>query len=404
MTNQHQSLPLGRETNGEKLRDGLVQEAPPMKALSQITAGIAPMLSDLLTVIGGQAGVLLKSAESDATAQEPLQQICAAADKAGSLLRQLQIFSGQQTAHVENTQLNGLIEENVGGLHRLLGKGMTVEYHLADNLPTVEIDRTMLEQLLLILTLNAVEAMPVGGRLQIQTEALNITELVAKDHPGSRPGQFVVLSVQDSGHGIAPEILPRIFEPFFTTKPVGRSVGLGLATASGIVRLHQGWIEVKNTHDGGTRFQVMLPAAQATAALKTRLPEATEQSSGNLTVLLVEDEAPVREFAAFVLRGQGCRVLQAVSGLDALEVWQWHGSRIRLLLTDVVLEDDMNGMELAINLRAENPDLKVICTTGLQREELEDFPELEGGYHYLQKPYRFETLVMALREALEGTV
>ena len=372
-----------------------------MKALAQVTGGIAPALSDLLSVIRGQAGVLLDRAEPDAPAQEPLRQIHAAAEKAASLLRQLQIFSGQQTAHTELSEMNSLVEDSAGLLHRLLGEKITAEFRLAPGLPLVVADRAMLEQLLNILALNACDAMPAGGRLLVQTAELEITDTTAPDWPEGRAGKFIVLSVDDTGSGVAPEILPRIFEPFFTTKPTGRSVGLGLATALGIVRQHGGWMAVKSRVGGGTRFQAIFPIAPADAVAAASGANPAERSTSE-TILLVEDEAGVREFVACVLKEQGYRVLQAVSGLDALEVWQWHGARVRLLLTDMVLEDNMTGLELAVKLRAENPSLKVICTTGYQREALKLFPGVGGDYRYLQKPCRPQTLVATVRAVLDG--
>ena len=314
----------------------------------------------------------------------------------------MQIFSGEQTAHAELLELNALITESAGVLQRLLGASITAEFRLTPGLPPVVADRALLEQLLIILTVNARDAMPTGGRLLVQTAAVEITAAALPDWPGGRPGKFVVLGVEDTGCGIAPEILPRIFEPFFTTKPAGRSVGLGLATAHGIVRQHGGWMAVKSSVGGGTRFQVVLPMAPAAAAIVAAPGAAPGQRGGNETILLVEDEAGVREFVACVLKDQGYRVLQATSGPEALEVWQWHGPRVRLLLTDMVLEDSMTGMELAIKLRAENPGLKVICTTGYQREALKRFPGVEGGYHYLQKPCRPQALVAAVRAVLDG--
>lgn len=373
-----------------------------LQALAQVTGGIAPALSDLLSVIRGQAGVLLDRAAPDAPMQEPLKEIYSAAEKAASLLRQLQIFSGQQSAHPEITDLNGFITESEGVLRRLLGAGIATDFRLAPGLPLIVADRAMIEQLLIILAVNAREAMPAGGRLFVHTAAVDVTTAAPPDWPESPPGPYVVLGVDDTGQGLAPEILPRIFEPFFTTKPAGRSLGLGLATAHGIVRQHGGWITAKNRTGGGASFQALLPVAPAGAEAAPDPASTAVPPGGNETILLVEDEAGVREFVASVLKEQGYRVLQASTGLEALEVWQWHGARVRLLLTDMVLEDSMTGMELAITLRADNPGLKVICTTGYQRTALQGFPGVEGGYHYLQKPCRPQTLLAAVRAVLNG--
>ncbi len=372
-----------------------------MAALAQIAGKIAPALSDSLTVIRGHAGWLLDHADPAAATQEPLNQIYTAAEKAGGLLRQLLIFSRQQTKQAGALDLNGLIRETASVLNRLLGSNIHQEFHLADNLPLVVADPDMMEQLIIILAQNARDAMPTGGRLLFKTEA---ADTVGESATGGSEGmemKFVTLSVEDTGHGISPEILPQVFEPFFTTKAGGTNTGLGLATVFGIVKQHHGWLAVESAVNGGTRFKITLPAAPTNVIAGARAGAETRNRKGNETILLVEDDAAVRELTVFILHGQGYRVLQAGSGPDALEVWKWHASRIRLLLTDMVLEDHMTGLELATKLRAEDPRLKVICTSGHQRDDMECFAELAGDYHFLQKPCRPKTLLSTVRALLD---
>ena len=410
-----------------------------MEALAQVAGGIAPALSDLLTVIRGQSGLLLDAADHDVGEHESLKQIYSAAEKAGSLIRQLLIFSRQQVLHAVILDLNGLIDETAGVLRRVLGDGISVEFQLAPGLPLILADPDMLEQVLIILALNARDAMPTGGRLSFKTEVVESAEgpglyrsagrclpdprmghpyrvawasrpssekpespgqLIA-DSPDSTPGKFVVLQVEDTGGGIAAEILPRVFEPFFTTKAGGRSIGLGLATVFGIVQQHHGWITVESVVNAGTTFNVFLPAAPPGSVAESGRGTGAGARAGNETILLVEDDVAVREFTVAVLQKHGYRVLQAGSGKDAMEVWKWHGPRVRLLLTDMVLEDEMSGLELAAKLRAENPRLKVICTSGHQRETMERFPGLSGGFEFIQKPCRPQALVAAVRALLE---
>jgi CheY-like chemotaxis protein len=374
-----------------------------MEALAQIAGGIAPALSDLLTVIRGQAGQLLDAAGRDPGDREPLNQIYTAADKAASLIRQLMIFSRQQTMHAEIMDLNGLIDESAGVLRRLLGDGISVDFHLASNLPLIVADRDMLEQLLIILALNARDAMPTGGRLLFKTEVVDTMGDAAKDRPDQdhKSGKFVVLHVDDTGRGIAPEILPRVFEPFFTTKADGRSAGLGLATVFGIVQQHHGWMAVESVINAGSSFQAFLPAGPPGAVVEPGRGTEAGTRAGNETILLVEDDAAVREFTVAILQQYGYRVLQASSGPEAMEVWKWHAPRVRLLLTDMVLEDHMTGLELAAKLRTESPGLKVICTSGHSRETMKRFPEDLEGCHFLQKPCRPQTLVAAVRALLD---
>ena len=369
-----------------------------MEALAQIAGGIAPALSDLLTVIRGQAGQLLDAADRDAGDRERLNQIYTAADKAASLIRQLMIFSRQQTMHAEIMDLNGLIDETTGVLRRLLGDGISVEFRLASNLPLIVADRDMLEQLLIILALNARDAMPTGGRLLFKTEAMDTTEGIGLDSPTRK---MVVLTVDDTGRGIAPESLPRVFEPFFTTQADGKSAGLGLATVFGIVQQHHGWMAVESVLNAGSSFQAFLPAAPPGAVAEPGRGAGAGTRAGHETILLVEDDAAVREVTVAILQLHGYRVLQASSGPEAMEVWKWHAPRVRLLLTDMVLEDHMTGLELAAKLRTENPGLKVICTSGHSRETMKRFPEDLGGCHFLQKPCRPQALVAAVRALLD---
>ena len=372
-----------------------------MAALAQVAGGIAPALSDLLTVIRGQAGLLLDAAEPDAETREALNQIYNAAEKAGSLMRQLLIFSRQQTMHPEIMDLNVLIGETAGAVRRLLGEKIPVELNLAADLPLIVADREMIEQILLILALNARDAMPTGGRLRIKTAAVASPSGAANAGPDGRPEKFVVLQVDDAGRGIAPEILPHIFEPFFTTKTGGRSTGLGLATVFGILQQHRGWITVDSVPSAGASFKAFLPAAPPDAVAAPIRGTGAGTQRGHETILLVEDDAAVREFTCAVLQQQGYRVLQAASGPDALEAWQWHGARVRLLLTDLVLEDGMTGLQLAARLRAENPALQVICTSGHQRDTMQRFPTLSGDFHFLPKPCRPQTLLAAVRALLD---
>lgn len=376
-------------------------DTPRMQALAQVAAGIAPALSDLLTVIRGRAGLLLDAAGQDPGARQPLTEIYTAAEKAASLLRQLQIFSRQHEMHPEVVDLNAVIEEAEGVIRCLSGDRISVELRLAATPQLVVADRGMMEQMLIALALNARDAMPSGGRLRFGTETQVIAEDAAKDGRDGRPGRFVVLDVEDNGRGIAPEILPRIFEPFFTTKVGGRSAGLGLAAVFGIVAQHQGWMTVGSVVGGGSSFKATLPAAPPDSIDESGRGSGSPDHKGTETILLVEDDAAVRDFTAVVLKECGYRVLQAASGLDALEAWKWHSTRIRLLLTDMVLEDQMTGLELAAGLRSENPGLKVICISGHRRDDMKCFPGLAGGFHYLEKPCRPQALLAAVRALLD---
>lgn len=379
-------------------------QATDLNALAQIAGGIAPALNDLLTVVTGRAGLLLDHGDPDPQTREALNQIYTAGEQAVGLIRQLLLFSGRETPHVQVLDLNNLITEAGDVLRRVAGAAVAVEFRLATGLPPVPADASMVEQILLGLASNARDAMPQGGQLIVTTTRVDIAETEVSGFPGGRAGSYVVLRVGDSGTGIPAEIRPHIFRPFFTTKTAGRHAGLGLAAILGIVRQHQGWLAVESDEGGGTMIDVFLPAAEPGAVLAAGGPSATRSARGRETVLLVEDELTVREFTAALLQRDGYRVLQADSAKTALEVWKWHSARIALLLTDMVLVDSTTGLDLARKLRAEKPGLPVICMSGHGREIMGRSIEVPAGCQFLQKPCRPQELARTVRALLDGKI
>src|SRR5882762_874554 len=222
----------------------------------------------------------------------------------------------------------------------------------------------MIEQVLVNLVVNARDAMPQGGRLLITTEEIHLKETYAHEHPEARPGHFVCLTVGDSGQGIAPEHLSRIFEPFFTTKEVGKGTGLGLATVYGIVKQHDGWIQVSSKVGQGTCFKVMLPASNQPGPAPAEQQIQKKPRGGAERILLVEDDEAVRLSTRRMLESFGYTVREAASGRAALEQWRDDPPEVDLLLTDIVMPHGVNGTELAKQLRALQPELKVIFMTG----------------------------------------
>jgi CheY-like chemotaxis protein len=223
-------------------------------------------------------------------------------------------------------------------------------------------------------------------------------------HPAARRGRFVCLAATDTGCGIAPEILPRIFEPFFTTKETGKGTGLGLATVYGILKQHSGWVEVDSTPGRGTTFRVYVPASEGKPEKSEEQPELVDARGGTETILVVEDEQPVRELVSSLLQGRGYSVLEAESGPKALDIWSAHKEKIDLLLTDMVMPERMNGWELAEILWAERPDLKVIFTSGYSNNVVGREFVMRCGKSYLQKPYHPDKLVRAVRDRLDVCV
>ena len=255
------------------------------------------------------------------------------------------------------------------------------------------------------LALNARDAMPDGGRLKITVDTIDVPDNVTLANPEKRAGHFVRLSVSDTGFGITPEILPRIFEPFFTTKSVGKGTGLGLSAVYGIARQHDGWVDVQSKVDEGTTFHVLIPAiAPIKPAQGAESPKPGRPARGGETILVVEDDPDLKDLVSQILESAGYKVVSAGSGAEALEVWAQSHSEIRLLLTDMMLPDGFNGRTLAERLTTENPELRVIFTSGYSA----GMPGTElatiEARQFLAKPYRPSTLMEVVRRALDEPV
>jgi len=287
-------------------------------------------------------------------------------------------------------------------LKRVLGETVTLEFNPPAELPLVQADTGMIEQVLLNLVVNARDAMPEGGTLTISTSPVEMSDAYVQTHPEARLGAFVCLRVSDSGCGMDATTITHIFEPFFTTKEVGKGTGLGLATVYGIVKQHEGWIEVNSEVGKGSTFNVFFPASSA--PVKAPSPEsqvATVVQGGQETILVVEDELVLRDMAHLILQDCGYRVLEAGSGAEALQVWEQHSKSIDLVLTDVVMPGGMSGRDLAVKLKSSHPRLKIIFTSGYNVEETHTDFFRGGGATFLQKPYTRIALAKAVRAALD---
>src|SRR6266496_3583598 len=266
-----------------------------MEAIGQLAAGVAHDFNNILAVIQGHTDMVLSGMVEGKDAEESLKQVSAAAKRAANLTRQLLAFSRKQQMQAQDLNLNDVVKGMTQMLTRLLGAPIALEFHAAPDLPAVNGDFGMMEQILLNLAVNARDAMPRDGRLIVTTAARKIAETESQRNPEARAGWFVCLSIADTGTGIAPEILPRIFEPFFTTKEAGRGTGLGLSTVYGIVKQHQGWIEVESEVGRGTTFKVFLPASLNAAAASTPLVSSAAARGRGETILIAEDDPALRE-------------------------------------------------------------------------------------------------------------
>jgi len=388
------------EATQKRLEDQL-RQSQKMEAIGQLAGGVAHDFNNILTVIQGHASLLLAGGLAGAGARSA-QQIGQAAERAAGLTRQLLTFSRRQVMQPRRLDMNEVVCNMTQMLGRILGEDITLQLNYSSQPAVVQADASMMEQVLLNLAVNSRDAMPKGGRLviQISSQLIQAEPLAKLSHPYD--GTFVCLRVIDTGCGIPRENLPRIFEPFFTTKALGKGTGLGLATVYGIIKQHEGWIDVESEPGAGTTFKVFLPCTQGETESAGKQSAEPNLRGGAETVLVVEDEAPVRELVCNLLVSQGYRVLQAESGLQAMEIWQSSKQDVDLLLTDLVMPNQMNGRELAEKLWAERPHLKVIFTSGYSVEVVGADFVLQRGINYLQKPYPPKKLALMVRDCLDS--
>ena len=394
-------LSLFRDITSQKRLEELFRQSQKMEAIGQLAGGVAHDFNNILTIIHGHAS-LLAAAGLDEPGARSAHQIAQAANRAAGLTRQLLTFSRRQLMQPKRLDLNKIVGNTTDMLGRILGEDVTLQLNYSSAPATVEADAGMMEQVLLNLVVNARDAMPRGGQLSIRIAIVDVNEEHMQRHPEARAGRFVCVSNTDTGSGIPPENLTRIFEPFFTTKEIGKGTGLGLATVYGIVKQHQGWVEVESAVGKGTTFRFYIPHVGEQPAEKEKPTTRILVRGGTETILLVEDEIPVRELVARVLEKQGYTVLQAGAGAEAVEVWRLHKDKIHLLLSDLIMPGNMNGRELAETLWMERPDLKVIFTSGYSADIVGKDFKIESDLNFLQKPYHPQTLALAVRRCLDG--
>jgi PAS domain S-box-containing protein len=391
-----------RDVTREVRLEAQYRQSQKMDAIGELAGGVAHDFNNILAVIQMQAH-FLKTDDGITPAQlQATKEIGRAAQRAITLIRQLLQFSRKQMLQLRDLDLNESINEMIKMLRCTIGENIKLQFKFTMHDLFIHADASMMDQVVLNLAVNARDAMPNGGRLVIETSGVELDEFAASQSAQARPGSFVCLSVSDTGCGIPAEILPKIFEPFFTTKDVGKGTGLGLATVFGIVQQHQGWIKVYSEVGHGTVFKIYLPrlAGMIKRAKKKKMPDSLP--TGKETILLVEDEKPLLVLMRKALSRLGYRVLEAPTGVRALQVWKAHREDISLLLTDLVMPDGMTGKELAQGLLRENPKLKVVYMSGYSAEVIgRDFP-LESGVNFLAKPFQVQMLAQTVRQMLDA--
>jgi PAS domain S-box-containing protein len=387
-------------TERRQLEEQLLQ-AQKMEAVGQLAGGVAHDFNNILAATLMHLGLLQQNSSLDQATRETLAELERDSRRAADLTRQLLLFSRRSTPELKPLNLNEVVTNLLNMLKRLIGENIAFKINPGFDLPLVMADPGMIEQVIMNLCVNARDAMPKGGEVEIGLEVVLADEARTRGHPDAQPGQFVCLSVADTGCGMDQATRQRIFEPFFTTKGLGRGTGLGLATVHGIVGLHKGWVEVESELGRGSIFRVFLPAS----AVRASEPVPAEESKllpGDETILLVEDEASLRRATSQGLRLLGYGVLEAADGQEALKVWSERHQEIDLLLSDIVMPGGITGIELAERLRKFRPGLKVIISSGYSAEMLSPAVAAEKNIIRMQKPYKIDALSQALRRCLDG--
>jgi len=378
-----------------------------LESVGQLAAGVAHDFNNILTVIIGYADSVLEERRNDDDLERPLKQISDAAKRAATLTRQLLLFGRKQIIRPRAIDLNGLLQNLSNMLGRMLGEDIALQSEWEEALPHIEADAGMIEQILMNLAVNARDSMADNRSsraksLLIRTSLVQVGEAYVKHHVDARTGEFVCLTVTDTGCGMDESTLTKIFEPFFSTKEFGKGTGLGLATVFGIVKQHKGWIDVESEMGTGTTFRVYLPAAEAASSVPVEEPTDRRMPLGSQeSILLVEDEEDVRELVTEILQTLNYKVVVAQSGGEALELWDRHDGQFDLLLSDVVMPGGMNGRELAQQFLKRNPDLKVILSSGYSPETIGSLND--GEITFLAKPYPPQDLARLVRKCLDET-
>ena len=382
-----------------------LRQSQKMQSVGHLAAGVAHDFNNILAVIQGHSELLLLREKLSPAGAESLHQISTAAERAARLTQQLLAFGRKQPMQKQPININEVIHRVTQMLQRVLGAHITLRTSYSPSLPVIMGDPTMMEQIVMNLSVNARDAMPNGGSLIIGTAPVKVTRAHLERNPEAREGLFVCLNVSDNGTGIPPDKIDKLFEPFFTTKDKGKGTGLGLATVYGIVTQHKGWIEVESTPGKGTAFKVYLPASEnQPAAVPGKPAQAKIVAGGKETILLVEDEIGVLTLSRNILKTYGYQVLEARSGGEALRVWEEHTGAVDMLFADIVLPEGMSGIELANKLLLEKLNLVVLFTSGYTADFIKNRGELDQGMELVMKPVQPMDLLRRIREMLDRTL
>ncbi|RLA92881.1 MAG: hypothetical protein DRG25_05530 [Deltaproteobacteria bacterium] len=387
-------------TERKKLEAQLLQ-AQKMEAIGTLAGGVAHDFNNILTAIQGHAELAMMNIDKADPLYRDLNQIHRSSLRAADLTRKLLLFSRKQSIEIVPLNLNRIVDDLLKMVHRLLGEDIEIHTELAPDLWTVQADRGNIEQVIMNLVVNARDAMPEGGKLTIKTENVRIDNRYCKIYSYAHPGNFVCLSVTDTGSGIKKEIIRKIFDPFFTTKGEGKGTGLGLSVVYGIVKRHEGWVNVYSEPGEGSTFKIYLkvavnlkPEEEADFIISIK-----DLKGHNERILLVEDDDELRKFSSTVLTENGYIVYEASNVKEALNIFEREKGDFNLIFSDVVLPDD-TGLALVEQLLSRRPNLRIILCSGYTDNKVRWPVIKEKGYRFLQKPYSITDLLRTIKESL----
>jgi len=385
-------------TEQSRLEEQL-RQSQKMEAIGQLAGGVAHDFNNLLTVILGYNQMVLHALPVDSPHLPMLEEVAKAAKRSASLTRQLLAFSRKQVLAVKVLNLNDVVHDTERMLRRVIGEDLDLATVLHPGLKPVNADLGQIEQVLLNLAVNARDAMPLGGRLTLETDNVELQDGSPQVRAGARPGAYVMLAVSDTGVGMTDEVRSRAFEPFFTTKGPGKGTGLGLPVVHGVVKQSHGHIEISSEPNRGTTIRIYLPCSDQHAESATSTHELDGCTKGTETILLVEDEEGVRALSRDTLLEYGYTVLESCNGDEALRVCLDHKEPIHLLVTDVVMPG-IGGRQLAERLLSMHPEIKVLYMTGYANDAVVQRGILQDEVDFLQKPFVPLDLARKVRDLL----
>ncbi len=397
---------IGKREKAEealKKKEEQLLQSQKMEAIGRLAGGVAHDFNNMLTVILGYCELMLSEKDTGNWTRQEVEEIRDAAQRAIALTAQLLAFSRKQVMQPEIIDLNGKLSVMEDMLARLIGENIELKLFLADGLWRIKVDTSQIEQVVMNLVVNSRDAMPYGGQLTVETKNSTLDEAYENTHAEIEPGDYVLMSVSDTGQGMDRETLSRVFEPFFTTKEKGKGTGLGLSTAYGIVRQSGGYLFAYSEPGKGSTFKIYLPCVEEDLPAESAKPATEAVKRGNENLLLVEDEPSVRDLTCRILRRNGYRVLTAQSGEDAERIASQATSDnvvIRLVITDVVMPG-MSGRELVDRLKPLYPDMKALYMSGYTENAIVHHGVLNPDTAFLQKPFSVNDLLAKVRDVLD---